>query len=219
MSKSFKAATAAAFSILSISFVVAYGATSAASAKSSSFETPVVADTSVASSVELTPSSAPQSASADASPSAGESASPIADSPAPTSLAELVAAYDDATVLDAEATCLATAVFFESRSESLAGQLAVAEVVVARANSGRFPDNLCAVITQEHQFSFVRNGRMPAVPTHRPAWRVAKAIAQIALDGSWHNPVEGALYFHSTYAAPNWGHEQVAQIGRHIFYR
>jgi spore germination cell wall hydrolase CwlJ-like protein len=139
--------------------------------------------------------------------------------PEPTSLATLVEAWDESDPLDAEARCLATAVFFEARSESLAGQLAVANVVIARAQSGHFPSSLCGVILQRGQFGFVRGGRIPDVPEHRPAWRVAKAIAMIALDQAWQNPVEGALYFHASYSPNNWGREQVAKIGTHIFYR
>ncbi len=75
------------------------------------------------------------------------------------------------------------------------------------------------MITQPGQFGFVRKGHMPAVPETSGQWRTAKAIADIALDGSWKNPVEGALYFHATYSGADWDRPRVAKIGRHVFYR
>jgi spore germination cell wall hydrolase CwlJ-like protein len=134
-------------------------------------------------------------------------------------LAELVAQSAGDTALDADARCLATAVYYEARSESLAGQLAVAHVVLQRARSGRFPSSLCGVVTQPGQFSFVRSGRLPAVPVNAGQWKTAAAIARIAQEGSWENPVEGALYFHATRVSPAWGKERVMRIGGHVFYR
>jgi len=114
---------------------------------------------------------------------------------------------------------LATAIYYEARSESLAGQLAVAHVVLQRAKSGRFPSSLCGVVTQPGQFSFVRGGRLPAIPGNANQWRTARAIAQIARDGSWANPVQGALFFHATRVSPGWAKERVTRIGGHVFYR
>ncbi len=50
--------------------------------------------------------------------------------------------------LDEQTNCLATAVYFESRGESLEGQLAVAHVVMNRAASGRYPSDWCGVVKQ-----------------------------------------------------------------------
>ena len=141
--------------------------------------------------------------------------------PAPVtaaSLAELVAATPRPAEIDPELRCLAGAVYFESRGESLPGQLAVAHVVINRANSGRFPKSLCGVVHQKSQFSFVRGGRMPAI---RPGaqWNHAVAIAQIARDGTWKNHAPGALFFHARYVSPGWRKTRIAQIDNHIFYR
>lgn len=136
----------------------------------------------------------------------------------PETLAELV---DEAVpgAINEEENCLASAIYYEARSESLAGQLAVANVVLQRAKSGRFPTSLCGVVTQPGQFSFVRGGRLPTRATNAGQWRTARAIAQIALDGSWENPVEGALFFHAARVSPNWGKTRMARIGGHVFYR
>jgi spore germination cell wall hydrolase CwlJ-like protein len=141
----------------------------------------------------------------------------IADSTA-DSLAELVAETPKPADIDAELRCLAGAVYFESRGESLPGQLAVAHVVINRAQSGRFPKSLCGVVHQKSQFSFVRGGRMPAV-RNAAQWNNAVAIAQIARDGSWKNHAPGALFFHARYVSPGWRKTRIAQIDNHIFYR
>ena len=141
--------------------------------------------------------------------------------PAPVtaaSLAELVAATPRPAEIDPELRCLAGAVYFESRGESLPGQLAVAHVVINRAQSGRFPKSLCGVVLQKSQFSFVRGGRMPAI-RQGTQWNNAVAIAQIARDGSWKNHAPGALFFHARYVSPGWRKTRIAQIDNHIFYR
>lgn len=144
---------------------------------------------------------------------------PFAEPVRAESLAALVAATPLPTEIDDELRCLAGAIYFESRSESLVGQLAVAHVVINRAESGRFRSTLCGVVFQQSQFSFVRSGRMPAINTGGTQWRNAVAIAQIAREGSWKNKAPGALFFHATHVSPGWNRPRVAQIDNHIFYR
>lgn len=134
------------------------------------------------------------------------------------SLAELVSETQRPVDLDPELRCLAGAVYFESRGESLVGQLAVAHVVLNRAQSGRFPKSLCGVVHQKSQFSFVRGGKMPAI-RNGSQWNNAVAIAQIAREGSWKNHAPGALFFHARYVSPGWRKTRIAQIDNHIFYR
>jgi spore germination cell wall hydrolase CwlJ-like protein len=136
-----------------------------------------------------------------------------------SSLAELVRLQDTAEPLSAEERCLAGAVYFESKGESLSGQLAVARVVMARAKSGRFPTSLCGVVYQKSQFSFVRGGGMPPIATGSQHWRNAVAISRIALDGSWKSPVEGALFFHARHVSPGWRLTRIGSVDNHIFYR
>jgi spore germination cell wall hydrolase CwlJ-like protein len=135
-----------------------------------------------------------------------------------SSLAELVTQTSIPSRIDAELRCLASTVYFEARGESLKGQLAVAHVVINRAESGRFPTSLCGVVYQPSQFSFIRSGKMPRVREGRQ-WTNAVAIAQIAMEDSWKNHASGALYFHARHVSPNWGKKRIAQIDNHIFYR
>lgn len=135
------------------------------------------------------------------------------------SLADAVANQDRPGDLSAELRCLAGAVYYEAKGEPLAGQLAVAEVILNRARSGRFPSSSCGVVTQSGQFSFVRGGVVPAIDPALPAYRLAVAVAQVALEDAWDSPASGAMFFHARYAAPVWGKARVASIGNHVFYR
>ena len=134
-------------------------------------------------------------------------------------LASLVAAQPASRDLSRELDCLAGAIYFESKGESLPGQLAVGRVIIARSKSGRFPDSYCGVVFQRSQFSFVRGHAMPGIDRRSRGWQNAAAIAQIAHAGSWRSPAEGALFFHAASVSPGWHLARVARIDNHIFYR
>jgi Cell Wall Hydrolase len=143
----------------------------------------------------------------------------VADRESAGSLRALVNMQDTDVALNSEEHCLAGTVYFESKGESLAGQLAVAEVVLARKNSGRFPASICGVVYQKSQFSFVRGGKMPPINTSGQQWKNAVAISQIALNDGWASPVVGALFFHAKYVSPGWKLKRLGSIDQHIFYR
>ena len=136
-------------------------------------------------------------------------------------LLALVETHGAGPALDAEGTCLATAVYFESMGESLEGQLAVAQVVINRARSGKYPTTLCAVVKQKAQFSFVRAGQFPRVDAGCAAWRKAQSIARIASAEMAKVIPTDVLWYHADYVAPSWGRRlaRVDKIGAHIFYR
>ena len=133
------------------------------------------------------------------------------------SLADAIAAQDTSD-LDAGERCLAGAIYFEARGEPLAGQLAVAHVIVNRSKSGRFPSDICSVIKQRGQFSFVRGGEIPTV-RNMTAYHTAAAIAKVAIDSAWDSPADKALYFNSAGRSPGGRLVRVAMIGNHVFYR
>lgn len=135
------------------------------------------------------------------------------------SLPELVSLYASSEVPDAELECLATAVYYEAKSESLGGQLAVAEVIINRTTSGRFPASVCGVVKQRGQFSFVRAGRLPSVPRASRDWREAVAISHIARQDLAKGAAPRALFFHARRVSPNWNLTKVAMVGNHVFYR
>ena len=146
---------------------------------------------------------------------------PLAAAPDADSLRELVAEIDTDTEMSREMTCLAKAVYFESRGEPLDGQLAVARVIINRADSSRFPDDYCSVVTQRSQFSFVRGGQIPNPNQGSAAWTRAKAIARIAHRELWHSEAGDALFFHARHVRPSWAGRLTARatIDNHIFYK
>lgn len=134
-------------------------------------------------------------------------------------LADLVEGYAGSETADAESECLARAVYWESRGEPLAGQLAVAEVVINRARSGRFAPTLCGVVRQPYQFSFVRRGAIPQPPSRSRDWHIAVAIARIATEQRAEGAAPRALFFHARRINPGWRLTRVATVGNHVFYR
>ena len=148
---------------------------------------------------------------------------PLRAAPTPVvqPLSAMVEAQANGAALDPEATCLATAVYFESMGEPLEGQLAVAQVIINRTKSGLYPTSLCGVVKQKAQFSFVRSGQFPRINVACQAWRKAQAIARIAGSAMAHVLPADVLWYHADYVAPGWGRRlaRVDKIGAHIFYR
>jgi N-acetylmuramoyl-L-alanine amidase len=135
------------------------------------------------------------------------------------SLSDMVASYSSAQTPSREAECLAVAVYYESKGEPLAGQLAVAETILNRTRSGRFPTTICGVVLQKSQFSFVRGGVLPGVARGSQMWKTAVAVAHIAQNNLAESSVGSALFFHARYVSPGWKLRRLGSVGNHIFYR
>lgn len=137
----------------------------------------------------------------------------------------MASAPTEAMVEPREVTCLALNVYHEARGEDVTGQLAVAHVTLNRAADPRFPDDLCAVVTQQHrnicQFSwFCQREEWRAYEDD--SFRRALRVARDALMGARPDPTRGATHFVSTrIGLPDWARRmrQTAQIGGHRFFR
>jgi N-acetylmuramoyl-L-alanine amidase len=153
----------------------------------------------------------------DSAVAAPETAAPIKAS---GDLPAMVAQVRSSDAGSHELDCLATGIYFESKSEPLAGQLAVGKVIANRTQSGgRFPGTYCGVLFQRGQFSFVHGGRLPAVPHSNRQWQTAVAIAKIVDQDLQKSVADNALFFHARYVSPGWHLKRVASIGNHVFYR
>jgi spore germination cell wall hydrolase CwlJ-like protein len=126
----------------------------------------------------------------------------------------------------AEENCLARAVYFESRSESDLGQLAVAKVILNRVKNPDFPKTICGVVYQGSgsrnscQFSFACDG-LPDDVKSPGAWAHAKMIAERAINNDPAIAMLGsAVNYHADYVTPRWSHtmRRLIRIGHHIFY-
>ena len=122
--------------------------------------------------------------------------------------------------------CLAEALYFEARGESVKEQFAVAEVILNRVESERFPDTVCGVINQgtgakyQCQFTYTCDGYKEVIREQRAYDRVAK-VARASLDGMAPKLTEGATHYHTKAVRPGWSkvYTKTASIGVHIFYR
>ena len=145
---------------------------------------------------------------------------PVLVTPKPTGdLAAKVAALRGSDPGSRELECLAVGIYFESKSESLAGQLAVGHVIADRAKSGRFASTYCGVLFQRSQFSFVRGRSYPAPARAGRQWHNAVAVAKIVDQKLHSSPVPNALFFHAKRVSPRWRLSRVGSVGNHIFYR
>lgn len=129
-----------------------------------------------------------------------------------------------------ELVCMALNDYWEARSETMAGRIAVAQVVMNRAMDRRFPSNICEVVKQNFfqgalnkcQFSWFCDDRADT-PYEADAWRTSLKIAAAVLqkDSSIPDPTGGALWYHADHVRPHWtsDYETTTMIGSHVFYR
>lgn len=128
----------------------------------------------------------------------------------------------EVTNLEPEIECLTQTIYFESRGEPIAGQLAVGLVTINRKNSNLFPDTICGVIRQRTpvcQYSWYCDGKSDVVPKNKEG-KLARALAVGLLTSNVEDITEGALFFHADYINPGWNNlEKTIEIGAHVFYR
>jgi len=126
-----------------------------------------------------------------------------------------------------EQTCLANAIYFEARSESLRGQAAVAQVVLNRVRNPAYPGSICGVVYQNEnwrnacQFSFACDGRKDRIESPRH-YKIAQDIAMAVTAGKIFLPEVGSsTHYYASYVSPGWARtmKKMTKIGLHIFYR
>jgi len=122
--------------------------------------------------------------------------------------------------------CLAEALYFEARGESVKGQFAVAEVIMNRVESAEFPDSVCGVIKQGTgrkyacQFTYTCDGHPEVVNEPRAFEQVGK-VAKLMVDGAPRNLTAGATHYHTRAVNPRWARvfPRTTSIGVHHFYK
>jgi hypothetical protein len=122
--------------------------------------------------------------------------------------------------------CLTSAIYYEAAIEPLAGQKAVAQVVLNRVRHPAYPNSVCGVVFQGAerrtgcQFTFTCDGALARTPMPS-LWKQARQIAEAALSGSVYKPVGWATHYHTNWVVPYWSSSLVkaALVGTHIFYR
>lgn len=122
--------------------------------------------------------------------------------------------------------CLAEALYFEARGETVKGQFAVAEVILNRVDSPRYPGSVCGVINQGTgqkyacQFTYTCDGNPENIGEARAFEQVGK-VAKVMLSGAPRALTDGATHYHTTAVNPRWARKfpLTARIGVHLFYR
>ena len=121
--------------------------------------------------------------------------------------------------------CLTEALYFEARGEGVAGQFAVAEVILNRVDSRRFPASVCGVVGQgtgrkwQCQFTYRCDG-LPETIRDRGTWQRLGKIARLAMDGAPRDLTSGAMFYHTRAVSPSWSRVflRTTTIGSHHFY-
>jgi spore germination cell wall hydrolase CwlJ-like protein len=133
-----------------------------------------------------------------------------------------------AELRDRQLECLAKNIYYEAGNEPFEGKVAVAQVTLNRVNSGSFPNDVCKTIYQKNmfyektvcQFSWYCDRATTMKPINRAVYNESMIVAKkVLLEGFRLPSLEQALYFHGDYINPGWNRQQVAKVGRHIFYR
>jgi len=122
--------------------------------------------------------------------------------------------------------CLTEAIYFEARGEPLRGQVAVAEVILNRVDSARYPDSVCGVVNQgtgrlyQCQFTYTCDGAAETI-REPGAWARSGKIARLMLDGAPRVLTDGATHYHTDAVNPRWASRlpHTVTIGVHRFYR
>jgi spore germination cell wall hydrolase CwlJ-like protein len=137
-------------------------------------------------------------------------------------------------ILETALMCMATNIYHEAKNQPMVGQIAVAQVVMNRANDSRYPDNVCDVIKQgltykngkvvlgKCQFSWYCDGKKDDVDKKSEKWRNSLRYASMVITNKITLDVtEGATHYHATYVRPAWARTKTktVRINRHIFYR
>ena len=133
------------------------------------------------------------------------------------------------TAIEVEKTldCLAINVYREAGHEPFEGKVAVAQVTLNRANSGKFPREICAVVYQKSrftervvcQFSWYCDSKHRNRPINEKAYAESYRVAKMVfLEDFKLESIKDALYYHADYVNPNWKLKRITKIGTHIFY-
>lgn len=143
----------------------------------------------------------------------------------------MVSSKDVVTIRERERQldCLAKNIYHEAANEPFEGKVAVAQVTLNRAASGKFPSDICAVIYQKNvfyekvicQFSWYCEGHgANKVIRSKEAYNESMAVAKkVLLEDFRLDIMKKAMYYHADYVSPGWKKEKIGKIGRHIFYK
>jgi len=117
--------------------------------------------------------------------------------------------------------CLSAAIYYEARNQPVDGQLAVAEVIMNRVQSDRYPDDACEVINQNKQFSYTHDGKSDDFLKEPEQEAVIRAILVASEVLRGHGLGITSTHYHTTdIIPPYWAqfYDYDGKLGDHMFY-
>ena len=144
-----------------------------------------------------------------------------------------------------ERECMAEAILFEAGNQPIVGKLAVAEVILNRVRSDKYPNTICGVVHEgpiykwfkvnldkeipvKHkcQFSYYCDGKSDSIEPYlrTKTWQdVLKVVIYIMHRSEPYitNLLQGATHYHADYVNPSWAKTltRIVKIENHIFYK
>jgi spore germination cell wall hydrolase CwlJ-like protein len=113
-------------------------------------------------------------------------------------------------------SCLAAAIYFEARGEIQLDQIRVAETILNRVESKRYPNTVCEVVKQKHQFSFYWDGKKETI-YDTEAWLTSWDLANIALCSKINDPT--ICHYAQKQVKKKWMVNMTQDVhGTHAFY-
>jgi hypothetical protein len=155
---------------------------------------------------------------------------------APVTTDDLQIVVEETFYSERDLECLALNSYYESRNQSVAGQIAVAQVVLNRVESPKFPNTICDVIYQGPTYTNWKGNEMPVRNRCHFSWwcdgksdipvdvRTYHKILDMLTDLVYSDTIDitdGSTHYHADYVEPDWSSafEVTVKIDDHIFYK
>ena len=128
--------------------------------------------------------------------------------------------------------CLVEAIYFEARSESLSGMLAVGNVILNRVRQPRYPDTICGVVHDAQYwegnpvkfrcaFSYWCDCK-PERYNNIKALSDVQKVVMMLMQGVVIEGFDMSTHYHANYVEPYWAYSEdfvyLGRIGKHLFY-
>lgn len=116
--------------------------------------------------------------------------------------------------------CLAVNSYHEARGEGVFGALLVADVVLNRVDSKKYPNNICDVVKQKYQFSWFNGKSHITSPDNLIYNEIKELCKNMILKLNHRGLSQGSLYYHRVDINPKWARDMDIKltIDNHVFY-
>lgn len=127
-----------------------------------------------------------------------------------------------------EQECMALNIYFEARSQSYMEKMGVFWVTMNRVEAEEYPNDICSVVKQKHQFSWYWDGKKDSIDWNDPlevqAWKsvfdLSDSLLKLYDNDMLEDVTSGADHYHAHYILPHWAEEfeVTTAFDGHIYY-